>query len=405
MQVTFSRNARLFLCGTFFVSFGFGTFWVLLNLYFKELGLGESTIGRVLAAAAVGTCLVSVPAAVLIDRFPARRVLMAAAFFAMLGYAGQLLPVHLTWVTLASGLAGAGHTVHNIAAAPFFMANSSVKERLDLFGIHPAVETLAGVVGALGGGALPRLIVHLGGTSVDGYRFTLAVAAAMMLLSFIPYLAIRPATGGGRRVPLQDYWKARDWRVLLKLGVPAFLVGSGAGLIIPFLNLYFRDRFQLESDAIGRLFAVSQVLTMVGFLVGPRMARRFGRVRAAVTTELLSLPFFLIMAFTPWLWAAVIGFWFRGALMNMNQPITSNFAMEIVPPDQHAVTNSFLSFTWNAAWMISTGLGGWMIERYGFTLPMLLTVVLYLVSASIYWTLFHAEESRIMAARAADGAA
>lgn len=405
MQVRFSRNATLFLTGTFFVSLGFGTFWVLLNLYFKELGFGESSIGRVLSAAAVGTCAVSVPAAVLIDRFPAKRVLMAAAFFSMLGYVGQLLPVHLSWIAVASGLAGAGHTVHNIAAAPFFMANSRPEERLDLFGVHPAVETLAGVVGALGGGALPRLIVHFGGTPVLGYRLTLGLAAACMLLSFLPYLAIRATPGTGRRVPLGEYWKARDWGILVKLAVPAFLVGSGAGLIIPFLNLYFRERFHLESDAIGRLFAVSQVLTMVGFLLGPRMARRFGRIRAAVTTELLSLPFFLIMAFTPWLWAAVLGFWFRGALMNMNQPIASNFAMEIVPPDQHAVTNSFLSFTWNAAWMVSAGAGGYLIERYGFRVPMLVTVGLYVLSSSIYWTLFHDAERRIIAARSAQAVA
>lgn len=401
----FSRNARLFLCGTFFVSLGFGTFWVLLNLYFKELGLGESTIGRVLSTAAVGTCLVSIPAAVLIDRFPAQRVLMAAAFFGMLGYAGQLLPVPVAWVAVASGVAGAGFTVHNIAAAPFFMANARAEERLELFGLHPAVETLAGVVGALGGGLLPRLVVAHGGTAVAGYRLTLGLAALCMLISFVPYLAIRATPGTGRRVPLNEYWKARDWRILVKLATPAFLVGTGAGLIIPFLNLYFRGRFSLQSDAIGRIFAVSQILSVFGFMVGPLMARRLGRIRSAVTTELLSIPFFLTLAFTHQLWAAIGAFWLRGALMNMNQPIVNNFAMEIVPDDQHAVTNSFLSFTWNAAWMVSAQVGGWLIERYGFTVPMLITVGFYITGSLTTLTLFHDAERRLLAPKAAGAAA
>lgn len=397
----FSRNARLFLCGTFFVSLGFGTFWVLLNLYFKELGFGESTIGRVISAAAVGTCLVSIPAAVLIDRFPAKRVLMAAAFFGMLGYAGQLLPAPVAWLTLSSALAGAGFTVHNIAAAPFFMANARAEERLELFGLNPAVETLAGVVGALGGGLLPRLVVGWGGSAVAGYRLTLGLAAACMLISFIPYLAIQAAPGTGRKVPLTDYWKARDWAILFKLATPAFLVGTGAGLIIPFLNLYFRERFHLQSDAIGRIFALSQILSVFGFMVGPIMARRMGRIRAAVTTELLSIPFFLTMAFTHHVWAAMAAFWFRGALMNMNQPIVNNFAMEIVPGDQHAVTNSFLAFVWSAAWMISAQVGGWLIERYGFTTPMLITVGLYISASLTTLTLFHDTERRLLAAKPA----
>ena len=397
----FSRNARLFLCGTFFVSLGFGTFWVLLNLYFKELGFGEATIGRVISAAAVGTCLVSIPAAVLIDRFPAKRVLMAAAFFGMLGYAGQLLPAPVGWIALASGLAGSGYTVHNIAAAPFFMANARPEERLELFGLHPAVETLAGVVGALGGGLLPRLVVAHGGTAVAGYRLTLGLAAGCMLISFIPYLAIRATPTAGRRVPLADYWKARDWSTLLRLTAPALLVGTGAGLIIPFLNLYFRNRYQLHSDSIGRIFAVAQVLSVVGFMIGPVMARRVGRIRAAVTTELLSIPFFLVMAFTHQLWAAVGAFWMRGALMNMNQPIVNNFAMEIVPEDQHAVTNSFLTFTWNAAWMVSAQVGGWLIERFGFTTPMLITVGLYMTGSLTTLTLFHDTEKRLLAPKPA----
>jgi MFS family permease len=395
----FNRNARLFLCGTFFVGLGFGTFWVLLNLYLKELGYSEGVIGRIITVASTGTFLVSVPAAVLIDRFPTRRILMGAALCASVAYTGQVLSHNLTGLLPASMLAGAAFAVHNIAAAPFFMRNSTPRERLDLFGAHSAIEILAGVIGAAGGGALPRLIVASGGSLVDGYRLTLGLAAALVLLAIIPYTMIREAPRTGRALSITQYLVARDWPLLTRIAFPKFLTGLGAGLIIPFLNLYFRNRFHLASNAIGGIFAVAQTLTVLGFLTGPSMARRFGMIRAAVATELLSTPFFLVMAFTDQLWMAVGAFWFRGALMNMNQPISDNFAMEMAGRDQHAVTNSVTAMVWNAAWMISAQFGGRLIELHGFRTPILITVGLYATAAITYLTLFHDAERRVIEPR------
>jgi MFS family permease len=181
---------------------------------------------------------------------------------------------------------------------------------------------------------------------------------------------------------------ARDFRLLGKLTFPGFLVGCGAGLTIPFLNLYFRDRFHQDPQQIGGFFAVAQILTMAGFLMGPILARRFTHVRTIVFTELLSIPFFLLLAIAGQLWIAVAAFWMRGALMNMNQPVSSAFAMEVVPVDQQASTNSMRMLAWNLSWMVTTPLGGWLIERHGFTPNMIATMGLYLVSAALFWVYF-----------------
>jgi MFS family permease len=395
----FSRDARLFLCGTFFIGLGFGTFWVLLNLYLKELGYGESIIGRVITVASAGTFIISVPAALLIDRFPTRKILMGAAFFASLAYLGQVFAGTLNGLMAASVVAGAAFAVHNIAAAPFFMRHSTSRERLHLFGAHSAIEIMAGVVGAAGGGAIPRLVESSGGTLVDGYRIALSLAAGLVLLALIPYLMIRESPRTGPPTPISRYFAARDWPLMVRIALPKFIIGVGAGLIIPFLNLYFRNRFDLTPDRIGVIFAVAQLLTVLGYLTGPAVARHFGMVRAAAAPELLSIPFFLAMAFTNQLWMAVGAFWFRGALMNMNQPISDNFAMEMVGRDQHAVTNSFNTLIWNSAWMISAGLGGRLIESHGFRVPILIAVVLYLVSSILYLTMFHDAEKRVIEPR------
>jgi predicted MFS family arabinose efflux permease len=76
--------------------------------------------------------------------------------------------------------------------------------------------------------------------------------------------------------------------------------------------------------------------------------------------------------------------------MNMAHPVASNFAMEVVPEGQRALTNALKQVSWNGAWALSTSLGGWMIEhtrfvRDGFTVAMLTTISLYVVGSSVYW--------------------
>ncbi len=74
--------------------------------------------------------------------------------------------------------------------------------------------------------------------------------------------------------------------------------------------------------------------------------------------------------------------------MNMNAPVSAAFSMEIVPPDQQASTNSMRMLAWNLSWMVTTPVGGWLIERHGFAPNMIGTMGLYLAASTLFWTFF-----------------
>jgi predicted MFS family arabinose efflux permease len=180
-----------------------------------------------------------------------------------------------------------------------------------------------------------------------------------------------------------------DWGLQLKLALPAALIGLGAGLIIPFLNLYFRDRFGLTPAGIGALFSVMQGFMVAGNLFGPAVSRRLGLVRGVVLTQLASVPFMVALALSTSFPVVVASFFLRGGLMNMNQPLTTHFAMEVVPEREHAITNSLLSLSWFVAWSLSADIGGSLIERRGYTEPLLLAALLYAFASVLYWLFFH----------------
>ena len=87
----FSRNARLYLAGTFLMGLGQGAVFVHLNLYFRALGLGDAAIGRLLSTSSFGTVVIAIPAAIWIDRLPAERVFTLAATGFSLAFAAILL--------------------------------------------------------------------------------------------------------------------------------------------------------------------------------------------------------------------------------------------------------------------------------------------------------------------------
>jgi predicted MFS family arabinose efflux permease len=384
------------LAGTFFFGFGVGTHWVLLNLYFREFGLPEGLIGRILSFESLGTLLMAIPAAILAGRMRLKWLLVLAAV-ATAVTSGLL--VVIPWIGLlylVAVLTGGSFIVHHVVSAPFFMRNSTPKERIYLFGINYSVEVLTSVVGVAAGGWLAAVIGEAMGSDLMGLRLTLLGASAVLGLAVIPYLFIHSPPPLPEERNAISMFKVRRPELLAKLVTPNFVLGMGAGLIIPFLNLYFRDRFDLGSSAIGQIFAVSQGLTAVGFAVGPILARRFGMIQAIVAAELLSIPFFITLAFTPHLEIAIVAFWFRGALMNMNHPINRNFAMEAVESKQQAFTNAVLEMSWSISWVVSTQIGGILIERYGFTLPMVITVGLYLVSSFLLLFFFHDYERKVL---------
>ena len=388
----FSRDARLYLTGSFFLSIGFGVYQLLLNLYFRELGFGETLIGSVLSWQSLGAMLIAIPAAIVMSRASLKRSLVLSTPLAVVGYALLALITRPAFLLPASLFAGMATTIYRVAGAPFFMRHSSPVERGYLFSMNFAVATLAGVVGSLGGGVLPGLFAVFVGSGPLAYRLALLTGALVAACAIVPFLLVRERE---RTEETPFRWPDREQRgLLLKLCIPGFIVGAGAGLIIPFLNLYFKSVFHAPTSAIGAYFTALQVAMTAGILLGPVLARKFGMIRTIVLTQLASMPFMLAMGFTRSLPAAVGCFLFRGALMNMGQPISTHYAMERVKPEAHTVTNSFLMLAWTSSWTFAAVAGGATIERFGFRLSFILAVGLYLVSTILYHVFFGKEERR-----------
>jgi MFS family permease len=387
----FSRPARLFLLCEFLAWAANGIHYVLFNLYLVEGGYAESFVGRAVSVNAAGLALAALPAGFIADRWGRRRALMLGAVLEGVGLWARSVSLVPFAIYGGSFLTGVGQALLVITAAPFITDQSTPRERTHLFTTFFSLSLFAAVVGSIAGGALPWALLALpeglGPERLVAQRITLVLGALFSLASLVPLWRMGdlnevPATA--RREPVE----AAARRHVVPIAINAFLTGAGAGLIIPFMSLYFATRFACSEAQIGVIFAVGNVITATASLLGPRFAGRFGKLRTAVGIQLLSLPFLVTLGFERRLSLAVGSFWMRATLMQASTPLLSAFIMETLPRSMRARSASINTTLWHTGWAASATGAGLLIERFGYGVPFSITAVLYLTASSLLFLYF-----------------
>ena len=392
----FSRNARLYLIGSFLVGLNLAVFELLLNLYLKELGFAEGEIGYVQSSRALGMTVVAIPAAMLLSKVKLKPLLVVCSVLLTVFSYGLSTWTQLEYLLGFGLLTGMTFAFFRVASGPFYMRNSTPRERTHLFSFSFATYLLAGMVGSLGAGNLVTIIAEWTGNIVLGYQYTLYVGLVVGALAIIPCSSLRTASTSTEENGISLNWGLvrRRGSFFFKIAVVNFLVGIGAGMIIPFLNLYFRDRFGLAPDQIGFYFILLQFSMLAGTLCGPLLTPRLGLVRSIVVTQLLSIPFMLVLSYAYSLYLAVPAFIMRGALMNMGVPINTNFCMELCDRSEQELVNALMMISWTSSWMVSVAIGGQIIESHGYTVVLNVAAGLYVVSTLAYYVFFSKVEKR-----------
>jgi predicted MFS family arabinose efflux permease len=213
--------------------------------------------------------------------------------------------------------------------------------------------------------------------------WVLSLSAVLPLLAGLTYARIRERVPPVAREVRILAVARRHWGLLARFAVPQLVVACGAGLCIPFLGLYFQDRFDRPPGTVGELYAGWQLLATVGFMLSPLLSRRLGFVWGMVVVELGSIPFFLTLAFTRSYPLAVLAFLLRGALMNSAGPIHKHFMMEVSPEGTRELQVALNALAWGLAWVAGPWLGGLLLDRSGddYALLMLTTVGFYLTAS------------------------
>ncbi len=385
----FSRNAQLYLVCIALGQISLGAYSVTYNLYLRSLNYSVSTIGLLVFVETLASGLASLPAGIFSDRFGRRRSLFYAIILSGLAAFGQITFTQtLPLLMFFNFMRGSATTLKNISQSPFLMENSRAEERVHLFSTNQALSTMASVVGNTLGGALPAMLISqsfVNGLEINSLRWTLGLSISFYFLAAIPVFFIKEEKREHKPRPaLVELGAALKSDRVRHFACFQGMIGLGAGMVIPFFNVFLRDQLGATSAQVGSIMAISSIVLTVGVLLSPFLAERLGKVRAVSLTQMLSIPFLLSAGYVPNLRIVAVAYWLRMALMNMSSPISGTFAMEMLEPSQRATANSLFNMTSQIMRAIAGAIGGFMMDRFGLSSPYIVTAALYF-AATLYY--------------------
>src|SRR6266699_1913323 len=175
---------------------------------------------------------------------------------------------------------------------------------------------------------------------------------------------------------------------LAKLGFVASTIGFGAGFIIPLVGAWFYYRFNVSDSYSGPILAFSNILIGFSAYASPRLATKFGQMRAIILVTGSSMLFMLSMAFIPIFALAAGSYIVRAALMNMAGPLIDSFSMSIFPAEQRGLVSALSNITFRLPNSLSTYFGGFILGLGLLQLPFFIASAFYIVGLTAFYIFF-----------------
>ena len=386
----FSRDARLFLLSAFIVGISLSMFDVVFNFYLVSLGMRADAVGQIAGLFQIAIFLGALPAGVLSERIGRQRALLLSTLTMATALVGFVAVASVATVVVFAVMFGAGLALAYVTLVPFMMENSSPSERIHLFSFSQASSIGAGAVGGYVGGSIPGWAATVIGFEPGGtqaYQATLAAAALLAIASAAPLLALQPGAPPARQAARRALSGLRaDAPVIVKVLLPALFVSFGAGLLIPFSNLFVRTRFGLADAQVGTLFSLMALAGGAASVTGPVLAQRFGKMRAAMLAHAAGVVMMALIGFSPLPALGLLAFMLRPALTQMAGPLLDAFAMESVGDESRATVASLNQMVWTIGLVGGPLISGRMQLDYGWEPIIAAMIAFYLIGIALrYW--------------------
>jgi MFS family permease len=420
---SFHRDARLFLVTTFVAGAALSLWWIDFNLYLSSLGLSTATIGAVSTIASVAGAIAAFPASAASDRFGRRTVIAGGIVLGLVALAGLLATEDLPLIMVFAACWAIGQQAFLVVQAPFLTEHSEPEHRNELFAVQFAIQHGTNIAAAILGGLGAVAIAGLVGLDPSGpgtYRMILVFMVVLLAASLATVALLtddRPRVVAGPRLVTMGEPAAfpadprrsralfgivvRDRARLTRLVFPGFLISIGAGQVIPFLNIFIQGKFGLDLASLNFVFAFTSLGTVAAILAQPTLARRFGQITSVVIVQAASLPFLVVLGFSPVLWMVVLAMAVRNSLMNASNPVFMAFAMEHVTPAERATLSAAISVMWQIGWVIG---GAWYAVLQallgfdgGYAVNFVTIITLYTIATALYWVWFGKADRRNLA--------
>jgi DHA1 family purine ribonucleoside efflux pump-like MFS transporter len=338
----------------------------LLTPLAHDLGVSEGTAGQVVTATASVGAVTALLSNVLIGKLNRKTVLVCLSALAI---GSNIISAVATefWLLLL-GRAGLG-----IALSAFWALSVSVVARLvgaSATGRGMAIVTLGVSLATIAAPSMGALI-----SDWLGWRTAMAMTAGLAAIAMLLQLLSLPTLPASASTSLGDMLRLVRRRHI-QLGMLAILLlmtGHFAGSV--YVRPFLEQVTQLATGPIALVLLGFGIAAVIGNVAGGRMADANVRTALVVTAVLMTLAALALV-----LWGANTGAAFGfsivwGFAFGM-APVVLPTNLSRGAPDALEAAGSLMVVSFQVAITIGALIGGYVVDSYGATGPLILTAVL-----------------------------
>ncbi|MAX05313.1 MAG: hypothetical protein CMD19_02485 [Flavobacteriales bacterium] len=381
----------------FFIQLIGAAFFLILNIYLAKKGFSDPEIANFISYRFLAVMLLAFPLGIYIKGKPLKPFFIAGTLGVPLVAITLILAIEYMrndYLPILFVLWGFVFTLFQVSSLPYVMRNTAPENQSHAISLNYATHSfgtiLSGIFIFLSGQFIP---------AIDEGKILLLISSFGFIgVYFLLKMDIDVV------VPIKEelQWKSYDWAVLIKAITPTLIIAVGAGLTIPFINLFFFHNFQIDSSGFAVIGGVASFLVAVLALLVPNLKSRLGFKKGITYTQSISVIALVALATTEFFndhwWAlplAVVCFWIRTPLMNMAAPMTSELTMNYVGSKNQEMLSAIMAAIWSGSWFFSSQIFRFLkSEGLPYAYIFYITAALYALGVLMYYLLIRDYERR-----------
>ncbi len=363
------HSVLLLIVAAFLIHMINAGFILILNIYLRKMGYSDSSIAQFNSFRFLGVLFFAFPLGIFIKGKALKPFFLTSSLLLPLFSLFLLFSIqggNEVRITLGFVLWGLSFMILNVCGLPFIMRSAPEEVVSEAISLNFATWSLATIISGtliniLSG--MKELVIGSTALVMDEFHIMLIIIG-ISSLSFVFILFMQEAKPRSSSSDFLSNFKALrsdyDWKLISRVLFPNMLIAIGAGLTIPFVNLFFNSVFEVDSDQFSLIGAATAGIVFLSMLVIPVIRRRFGFRVAILIPQWLAIFFLVVLAFSQiasaysWaLYVAIAAFMLRQPLMNMAGPMTSELGMKYVGSRNQELISAMSSSIWSASWFIS----------------------------------------------------
>ena len=381
----------------FFVQLIGASFFLILNIYLVKHGFSDPEIANFISYRFLAVMLLAFPLGFYIKGKPLKPFFILGSLGVPIIAILLVLAVEFNWhqyLPLLFILWGIFFTSFQVSSLPYVMRNTISKNQSHAISLNYATHSLGTIVSGI--------IIFSFGKFMKEIDEGLILFCIAFLGFFGVYYLLRMKIDTFIPVKKELQKKTYDWVLLLKAIIPTLIIATGAGLTIPFINLFFYHNFKVDSSEFAAIGGISSILVAVLALLVPNVKNKLGFKKGITYTQTAAVIALVALAttefFSNYWWAlpvAVLCFWIRTPLMNMAAPMTSELTMNYVGKRNQEMLSATTAAIWSGSWFFSSQIFRYLIaEGLPYAYIFYLTSILYAFGVIMYYFLIRDYEKR-----------